>query len=116
MPAHRVSLKIDRGATFKWSGVWSTGPDCGDKTPVDMTGCTADMQIRNDQDDLLYTMPPGSIVLGADGKIEFEISDEDTSNFGWEEGVYDMFINFPDGTRDRRLSGTVIVNPRVTKP
>lgn len=116
MPAHRINFVVDRGATFRWSGVWATGAECEPKTPVDLTGCTADMQIRSDRDVLLHEMPAGSIVLGADGKIQITIEDEVTAGFDWESGVYDLFINFPDGTRVKRIEGCVSVNPRVTKP
>jgi len=116
MPAHRINFVIERGATFKWSGVWSTGLECEPKTPVDLSGCTADMQIRSSRDQLLYEMPPGSIVLGADGRIQITIDDEATAAFEWPDGEYDLFINFPDGTRVKRLEGYVSVNPRVTKP
>ena len=72
------------------------------------------MQIKDADGDLLYKMPAGSITLDAGGNISMYIPDEVTETFTWVEGKYDMFVNFPNGDRIKRLFGEVKVLERIT--
>lgn len=45
MAAAKLKLTIDQGASFTKLFTWKAGPA---QTPVDLTGCTARMQIRKE--------------------------------------------------------------------
>lgn len=47
MPAQKVQLEIDQGATFDKTFTWKTGTKAA-AVPVDLTGCKARAQIRKE--------------------------------------------------------------------
>lgn len=110
-------LVINQGATFREPWTWSTG------TPpvlVNLTGCTARMQLRPDVDSLtLYhemTTENGGITIdGTAGTIVLFISDADTTNFGWTTAVYDLEIQFSNSTVVRLGSGSITLSKEVTQ-
>lgn len=115
--AFRVSLKIDQGATFRKRMTWKTGTP---KVAVDLTGCTAVMQIREEVDSAavlveLNTTDGGITLGGVNGTIDLYISDEDTAAFTWESGVYDLEITFTNGDVLRKIQGSASVSPEVTR-
>lgn len=113
----KVNLKIYRGASFYKLVTWKQGDPL---TPVDLTGCTARMQVRRsiDSDVVLktFTTENDTIVLGGeDGTIRYAIMDaEETADFD-TDGVYDLEIVFADGTVVRRLYGDVKTSQEVTR-
>ena len=119
MPAFKVNLKIDQGSTFAKHVTWKAGNPA---VPVDLTGCTARMQVREKIESpvklLNLTTENGGIVLGgAAGTIDYcRLSDHETAAIIWLTGVYDLEIVFPDGTVQRKIAGNVTVSPEVTRP
>ena len=117
----KVPLKIYQGATFFESWAWSTAPDeSSPYTPVDLTGCTARMQIRAKIEAtsplLTLTTENGGISLGGTaGTIELLIDADDTAALTWTSGVYDLEIVFPGGQVTRLTYGSVTVSPEVTR-
>ena len=119
MPAHKVPLKIEQGATFDQTYTWRAGPPKA-AVPVDLTGCEACAQIRSEleSDQVLMEMSTanGRIELGgAAGTIRYLINAIDTAAITWASGVYDLNIKFPDGRVVRRMAGPVPVSPGVTR-
>lgn len=122
MPAFKLNLAIDQGATFLKTVTWSTGPKRS-PVPVDLTDCSARMQVRekltSTETLLELTTGNGGITLGeTDGKITLRIEADETAAFTWNTGVYDLEISFPtspEPTVRRLLSGTVSVSPEVTR-
>lgn len=117
MTAFKYNLNIDQGATFSDKVVWKTGEL---KTPVDLTGCTAKMQIRDKVESptllLELNTSNNSIILGGvAGTIEFNISAQITEQIKWKTGVYDMKITFPDGKVIKKLYGSVTVTSSITR-
>lgn len=123
--AEGVLVDVDRsilqGATFSWSFTWKTAPDEDSaKTPVNLTGCTARMQIRSKVESpevlLSLTTENGGIALGGTaGTIELLIDADDTAAITWTSGVYDLEIVFPGGQVRRLMYGSVVVSPEVTR-
>jgi hypothetical protein len=117
----KVPLKIYQGATFFESWAWSTAPDESSAyTPVDLTGCTARMQVRAKIDAttplLTLTTENGGISLGGTaGTIELLIDADDTAALTWTSGVYDLEIVYPGGQVTRLAYGSVTVSPEVTR-
>ena len=117
MAAFKVNLKIDQGATFSKVVIWKTG------TPpvvVNLTGCTARMQVRGKLTDtaalLDLTTANGGIVLGGiAGTVTLNVSAIQTAAISWTSAVYDLEIIFADGTVRRLLSGSISVSPEVTR-
>lgn len=82
---------------------------------VDLTGAIVTGQIRE------YAEAPDYIQFtavhnGAGGHVKLSLAHEDTASIGFMDGVYDVFIDFPDTTRLKYLEGAVDVTPAVTKP
>ncbi|CAM4266416.1 Phage tail protein [Comamonas aquatilis] len=119
MPAHKVKLEIDQGATFDKTFTWKTGTKAN-AVPVDLTGCKARAQFREDIESdvvlLELTTENNRIVLGGPtGEIRILISATDTAALRWTGAVFDLEIEFPDGTVVRRMAGGVMVSPEVTR-
>lgn len=120
MPAHKLNLKLDQGATFDKVLTWKTGAKASLAVPVDLTGCTARSQIRAEVESevvlLELTTENGRIQLGGPtGTIRILIDATTTAAINWESGVYDLEVVFPEGRVDRRLAGSVSVSKEVTR-
>ena len=119
MAAHKVPLKLEQGATYDNFWIWKSGPK-GAEVPVDLVGCEARAHVRPDleSEDILLEMSTqnGRIVLGEEpGMIRIVITDEDTAALTFDSGVYDLFIDFPNGTAVRRMAGSVSLTKGVTR-
>lgn len=117
MEPFKHPLKIIQGATFNDVTTWQSGTP---PVAVNLTGCTARMQVRAKIADsatlLSLTTENGGIELGGiAGTVAIKISATDTSAITWKGGVYDLEIVFADGTVRRLLSGGVSVSPEVTR-
>ena len=117
MAATTLTITIEQGATYSKLITWKTGTPA---LPIDLTGCTARMQVRAKITSvtplLELTTENGGIILGGTaGTITLFISAEDTAAFDWDGGAYDLEIEFTDGTVVRRLYGSVSVSPEVTR-
>lgn len=123
MNAGTYNLCINQGATFAKTFIWTTKRCCGCGTvgvssgPVDLTGYTAQMQIRAFPlaTDVLYDASPDLVLGGVDGVIQLSIPAADTENFTWWKGVYDLLLTDSSGIATRLLSGSVDVSPAVTQ-
>lgn len=112
----KLKLKIYCGATFRKRLTWKSPAG----TPIDLSGCTARMQIRAEVESpavlLELTTANGRIALGGvAGTVDLLITDEDTAAIAWESGVFDLEIAHPDGSVTRLAKGTVITDPGVTR-
>lgn len=117
MAAFKLSLKIDQGATFTKTVTWKTGKPAA---PVDLTGATARMQVRERLDAPLVlvelnTENNGIVLGGADGTVSMRIEASATAGYAWRSGIYDLEVQFADGTVRRLLAGGVAVSPEVTR-
>lgn len=120
MAAFKVNLEILQGETYDKTMTWKVGAD---KTPVDLTGCTARLQVRSFVDSTvklldLTTQNLGIILGGINGTIQLLISATNTAAIlTWTKGVYDLEIQFANGVTVRRLmEGKVKVSKEVTRP
>lgn len=115
--AGKRNLTIEQGTTFRKSWTWRAGSP---SAAVDLTGCTARMQIRAKVDSaailLELTTENNRIVLGGvAGTIDLIVSAADTAALAWKSGAYDLEIVFADGTVRRLLKGSVFIDPEVTR-
>lgn len=114
-----LNFEIDKGSSFRHQITWKTGP-AGSELPVDLTGCTAQMQIRSrpTSPDVLHelTTENGGITLGdATGTIDLFISDEDSTAFTWKDAVYGLEITFVNTDVRRLLRGKIKAYDETTK-
>lgn len=118
----KEKLVIPVGGTFSpdpWE--WGVGETEATATPVDLTGCSAVMHIREktDSPDILLTLSTENsriLLGGAAGTIAPYMSDEDTALItGWKSGVYDLKLIFPDGSSIFFVEGSVVADYKVTR-
>lgn len=112
----KLKFTIYQGATFRKRLTW-LNPD---KTPIDLTGCLARMQVRAavESPDVLLSLTTenGGIALGdAIGTVDLFIADEDSSLIDWDGGVFDIEIAHPNGDVTRLAQGSIAISPEVTR-
>lgn len=112
----KLKLTIYQGATFRRRLRWMDAA----RQPIDLTGCTARMQIREEVDAtavlLGLTTENARIALGgAAGTIDLTIAATDTAALTWPAGVWDLEIVHPGGAVTRLAQGSVVVSPEVTR-
>ncbi len=113
----KYTLKIYKGATFDITMTWKTGDP---PAPVDLTGCSARLQIRASVDSTVaaadLSTSNGKIILGGTaGTIRLVLSAAETSALGLEAGVYDLEIISAGGLVTRLLQGRVKTYAEVTR-
>lgn len=126
MASVKYDIKIERGAD--WSRIF-TIRNSTTNVPFDLTGCTARMHIRQDEDspsvlDTLTTEngrielvdrenPLGGIILGG---IKLMFPNATTTAYTWTEpAVYQLELAYPSGIVERRLHGSVSLSAEVTR-
>ena len=120
MLASKYNIVVEAGATYRKKITWKNS----NRIPVNLTGCTARMQVRKTVNSdvvlLLLTTENGGInIVGVSGTIEIVILDNQTDDLS--NGVYDLEIIHPLGDNQTRndvtrlLYGSVTVSPSVTR-
>ena len=117
MAAFKLSIIIVQGETFSKVSTWMAGTP---PVPVDLTGCTARMHVRDavaSADVLLaLTTENGRITLGGTaGTVTLQLSAAETAAITWQRGVYDLEIVHANATVRRLLAGTIKLSPEVTR-
>ena len=117
MAAFRLDLKLDQGSTNRKLVTWKAGTPA---QPVDLTGCTAKLQVRQTHQALAVLIELSSqtntIVLGgALGTIELIFSANSTIGAQWTQAVYDLEITLSNGDIRRLVEGTITLSPEVTR-
>lgn len=115
MAAGLYDITIEQGATFQMNLTWkdSTG------TPVNLTGYTARMQVRENYEAestlVSLTSTGGDIVLGGVlGTIAITIAASATQSLQLDEAVYDLEL--VNGTTvTRLLQGKAVISREVTR-
>lgn len=119
--AHRVEF-IDSN-TLEINAISATGraPEGGQliyQPPVDLAGAVARMQIRAEPQGAVLielTTENSGLTITGPGTIERLISAADTSAITWAKAVYDLEVEYADGTVQRYFEGPVTVSPEVTR-
>lgn len=115
MSAGSVGFRIEQGATFEQSFQFSDADD----QPVDLTGAIVRLQARTAYGGTLLlecTLENGQLVVDspASGIVRWTLTAEETAALKFSTGVYDMEIEFADGTVRRVLSGLVGLSQEAT--
>jgi hypothetical protein len=127
MAAAKHNLTIEQGATFQKNCQLSTGGSVEDGgTPISLVGAQVRMHIRkNFRTDEAYfeltstASSPGTtdiyVTNASAGQFTITITDEDTAAIVWASAVYDLEVEYADGTVRRYLMGKVTVSKEVTR-
>jgi hypothetical protein len=120
MIAGIYKITCDQGATFERSFTIYAPKILGEpKTPVDLTGYSARMQVRPEKDSpnvlIEITTDNGGIAIdGPSGVINLTIEADVTSTID-RDGVYDLEIYNTDGKVYRVIKGPFALDPEVTR-
>jgi len=117
-----LGLEIEKGSTFRHTLTWKSGT-AGAETPVDLTGATARMQLRQSVTaatfDYEMTTENSGITLGSpdpiDGTITLYMSDSDTTGFAWTKAVYSLEIQLANGDVRTIVRGNVTAYDETTR-
>jgi len=117
---HRVTV-VD-AATLEINALSAFGlnPNGGQliyKPPVDLTGAKARMQIRAGLGGALLlelTTENDGLAITGPGTLIRTMSAAQTAALTWTDGVYDLEVEYADGTVQRYLQGAVTVSREVT--
>jgi hypothetical protein len=111
----KYNIICPQGSTFSQQLTYSI-----DATPINLTGYTARMQVRekhtSTKKDLTLTTENGGITLGgAAGTIHLDISATTTAALHAKEYVYDLELVSSSNLVMRLIEGKFIVTPEVTR-
>jgi hypothetical protein len=113
MPAAKLNISIEQGATFTKRLVWRDK----NKRPVPLTGYTAKMQVRPSATSanviLELSTANGRITFPGPGVVQLDVAANDTDAI--TSGVYDLKLYAPSGQEIRFIEGKLTVTPGVTK-
>lgn len=119
MPAAKLNLAIEQGATWRHSLALKAG--AGAQAPaLDLTGFTARMQMRADltAPDVLaeLTTENGGIAIDPlEGRLDLYLSASATGALNFDRAVYDLEIESAGGEITRVLGGVVTLSLQVTR-
>ena len=101
---------------FNGAGRNATGGMLVYQPPVDLTGCTARMFIRDAAAGLLQelTTENGRLVIGGPGRLIITLTAEETAAITWTQGRYDLELTMSNGDVTRWAEGEVVVSREVT--
>lgn len=121
MPAGKLDLYVEKGATWHHTLYWQIGEP---PVPVDLAGFTARMKMRlpgpngGSSEIIELTTENGRITLTTDGepgRIDLHIDAEDTEPLLGSKGLYDLeLVNVDEVTR--LVQGEVTLSPESTRP
>ena len=113
MNAGRYNITIINGTTFTLAPIWQV-----DNLPVNLTGYTADMQVRDVSNNLvveLSTANGKAVISPALGQTTFTLTPTQTSAANLPVGNYTYAFNLTDGSSNtyQILNGAFVVQASV---
>lgn len=110
----RYNITVYKGTTFQLSPIWKV-----DNLPVDLTGYSADMQVRQFTDSAIeveLSTANGKIVINPGlGQIAMTLTATQTAALTANSYQYDLNLTSPDGYVYKILQGAFVVNESVTQ-
>lgn len=116
MSAAVYNFEVLQGTSLVKSIVWNDGTGA----PVNLTGYTAKMQVREtaDSEDVLLELSTalGNIQLTPlTGKVTLTFSPDDTSGAYWTKGKYDLELTSGSGFVTRLIQGKFTLSKEITR-
>lgn len=123
---HVYHVEVESGCDYKRTFLYA---DCDTGLPIDLTGYTAQMQVRktyngaaNPYTTLEYssepdpvTNAPGAISFPGPGLVEITIPGADTIDTDWGTGVYDLILTSPQGVKTKLVKGLFTILQSSTR-
>lgn len=116
MSAGRYNFEIEEGATFTRTVTYTDNED----TAIDLDAATVRMQIRDNYASenaviSLSTPDTGITLSNETGKFTISMTATQTESLGIKQGVYDIEVEYSNGTVERILEGRVKISRQVTQ-
>ncbi len=114
--AVQKNFEVDQNATFTFE-VQYTEED--EVTPIDLTGATAKMQVRDTKggSKLAFTLtsPSGGITIdGPNGKLTIKITPTQTNKMFYPKSSYDIMVVDSNSNKIKLLEGFMTLSRSVT--
>lgn len=111
-----IQQSADYLQAFTWLSPQVVANGSQQVLPVDLTGYTAELQIRPYPlaTAILYDASSNITLGGPTGIITIDIPAANTATFTWWSGVYDLLLTNLAGTAYRFAQGNVMVSPGVS--
>lgn len=119
MPAAKLNLSIEQGATWRHCLALKAGP--GATAPaLDLTGYLARLQLRSELSSVTVLLDLSSSngrisITPLAGQLDLYISATDTAALDFDRAVYDLEIESTGGEVTRVLQGVITLNRQVTR-
>ena len=108
-------ITLKRGDTLDLEFQWLDG----DGLPVDLTGCTARLQMRNRAGNEVLECTCGSSdgleIVTAEGKVRWREEASSTASFSPGTYYFDLEVTFPDSTVRSTETVQLIVEMDITR-
>jgi hypothetical protein len=104
---------VKNGDTWRFSFVWSNN-----NTPIDLTGCTAKMQIRDSSGTLLATASSANseiTIIGSTGTVNVVFPAATTATIPAGSYLSDLQVTFADNTVTSSSTITITVAEGITQ-
>lgn len=112
--AGQKNWEVDINTTYSFSVVYKDP----NGNPIDITGSTAKMQVRNAQGDKLaftLTSPSGGITIdGPNGLITVKMTPTQTSKLFYPKSVYDLMLTDSQANKTKLVGGYLTASRSVT--
>lgn len=121
MEAGKQNLVINKKASFKFDFyvLDNYDPkypvDAAQQTPVDLTGCTIQAKAKAKITDTanLFSFT-GTIPTPLKGHCRLTLTAAQTAAMSWTNGVWDVFVTFPNGDVVKYLEGNLVLDKSAT--
>jgi hypothetical protein len=114
--ATQKNFEVDQNATFTFQVVYTLDDEI---TPIDLTGASAKMQVRDTKGGsklaFSLTSPSGGITIdGPSGTLTIKITPTQTNKLFYPKSSYDIMVVDSNGNRIKLLEGFMTLSRSVT--
>jgi len=114
--AVKKNFEVDQNATFNFQVQYTEDDEV---TPIDLTGASAKLQVRDTQggSKLAFTLtsPAGGITInGPTGTLNVKITPTQTNKLFYPKSAYDIMVIDTNGNKIKLLEGFMTLSRSVT--
>jgi hypothetical protein len=113
--AVKKNFEVDQNATFNFQVQYTQENEL---TPIDLTGATAKMQVRDVQSGskiaFTLTQTSGITINGPLGTLDIKMTPTQTNKLFYPKSVYDIMVIDTNGNKIKLLEGFMTLSRSVT--
>ena len=114
--AGQKNFEVDQNATFSFQVEYTEEDEV---TPIDLTGATAKMQVRDTKGGsklaVTLTSPSGGITIsGPEGIVNIKMTPTQTNKLFYPKSSYDIMVIDSNGNKIKLLEGFMTLSRSVT--